>query len=203
MHNMVTELTRRLMIREGAKLAPTLYEHLDVAVVETRRALRLPERKYPHLHAYHRRAVLREGLEREMLPDGWKVDGNSRLGGQTILSNRELGASLRFLSESSVTANGVPHAGHSQARREQWYVPAAPLFPREDDRHMLLLMGLHGEPSLRIVHPIEPGRYNGYVACDFGIQLLRSEHTVAGEFVGDEEHTEFFVTIDAEESSDA
>lgn len=200
---MVTELTRRLMIREGAKLAPPLYEHLDLAVIETRRALRLPERKYPHLHAYHRRALLREGLERETLPDGWKVEGNSRLGGQTILANRELGATLRFLSESSVTANGVPHAGHTQARRERWWAPATPLVPFEDDGHMLLLMNVHGEPSLRIVHPIEPGRYNGYVACDFGLQLLRAEHSVADVFVGDEEHTDFFIKIDAEESNDA
>jgi hypothetical protein len=208
LNHMIDDVTRRLFIREAAALSQVLYEHLDLAVIETREKVRFPPAKEPHAHAFYRRAALRDGLEAEPLPGGWIVSGNSRMGSQIILRHLDYGASLRFLSESRVTSNGVPHAGLTQARRQAW-APPRPLFAMPGvpagHRDLLLLTDTTtAQPSMRIVRPIEPGRYSGNVACDFGIVLLRDTAAMSqAAFVGaDEEDDLFSVDIAAEEGED-
>ena len=206
---MVDDVTRRFFIREAGTLSPVLYENLDLAVIETRERVRFPATKEPHAHAFYRRAALRDGLEAEPLPGGWIVGGNSRMGSQIILRNPEHGASLRVLSESRVTSNGVPHAGATQARRDAWYAPPRPLFSMPPTptthRDLLLLTDTTGSlPTMRIVHPVEPGRYNGTVTCDFALSLLRDTAAMMNSaFAGADEEEDFFnVQITAEESED-
>ncbi|WP_438354002.1 hypothetical protein [Microbacterium sp. CJ88] len=201
---MLDDVTRRIIIREGALLSSTLYEHFDSAVAETRAKVRFPENQEPHAHAFYRRAAFRANLSMAPLPNEWIIDGNSRLGGQLILRHPDLGASLRVLSESKVTKDGVPHAGTSRARRAAW--SAIPMFRLhgESDAHrnFLLLTNSRSEPSaMRIVHTVDPGEYKGTVTCDFDVPVLRDEAAMAATFEGADEHENFFeVDIDAEET---
>lgn len=207
---MVTELTRRIVIREGSLLAAPLYEHLDAADAQTSQMLRgrLSEDKAPLAYAHVRRGLLRVGLASEELPGGWELRGNPRLGGQILLVHQDQGATLRVLSESRVTRNGVPHAGTTAARRAAWYQPLRPMFTglnfdESDHLHMLLLMNLRGDiPAWRIVHPIEPGKYNGSVDCDLAVNLIRDTDSAAGRFEADDEDIDFFRADVNEETGD-
>lgn len=210
LHSMVTELTRRIVIREGSLLAGLLYEHLDAAEAQTFQMLRgrLSEDKAPLAYAHVRRGLLRVGLASEGLPGGWEVRGNPRLGGQILLVHQDLGATLRVLSESRVTRNGVPHAGATAARQAAWYQPLRPMFTglnfdESDHLHLLLLMNLRGDlPAWRIVHPIEPGKYKGSVDCDLSVNLVRDTDSTAGRFEADDEDVDFFRADIDEESGD-
>lgn len=201
---MLDDVTRRIFVREASHLAPVLYEHFDAAIIATKR-LTIAEEKYPHAHALHRRGVFRDGLGGYTLPGGWTVGGNPRRTGQTILENAGLGARLRILSESTVTADGVPHAGSNYARRAAWRTLA--LFDDDivADRNMLLLTNARAAtPALRIVHPTEPGHYKGRVSCDFSVTMLR-EVDVMGDvsFDTSEDYEDFFVHLENEEGGDA
>jgi hypothetical protein len=202
MECLLDELTRRLFNREAGCLGPVLYELLDDAIASTL-ALPFPRDRFPHAHAAHLRASLRVSLERETLPEGWAAAGNTRRAGQTFLENTTLGASLRLLSESRVTTNGVPHAGHSRARRAVW--SQLSFFGRENvaDRTMLLLLDWYREePTFRIVHPVEPGRYKGKVACDYGVEMIREidELGNARFDTADDSDGDFFANIEEEET---
>ena len=198
---LMDDLTRQLIKREAAKLSPALFEHLDEAIASAA-GLPFSRERFPHAHAFHTRAVLRDALEREDLPEGWTVTGNTRSTGQTFLTNRDLGTTLRLLSESRVTTNGVPHAGRTRARRTQW--AQLSFFGHEgmSHRQLLLLMDTRAdEPALRIVHPLEAGKYKGKVACDFLVDMIREFDDVGNAtFDTAEEYIDFFADIDDEEA---
>ena len=195
---MIDDVTRRIITREANSLGPLLYDHLDIAIAATRSTLKVSEWKYPHLHSAHRRAILREGLEIAELPGGWQVSGNSRFNGQLILSEPTLGASLRFLADSYSNTDGIPHAGHTIARQRAWTDVSVPLFHMRDlapeHRDLLLLINARSsEPSMRIVHPLAPGRFSGTVPCDFQIKLARDTAEMADSpFAGSDEYENLF-----------
>ncbi|PZE39735.1 hypothetical protein [Curtobacterium sp. MCPF17_031] len=198
------EFTRQLIQREASSLSPSLFGCLDEAVASAA-GLPYPRDRFPHAHAMHVRAVFRGALEHEELPEGWTVTGNTRSTGQTFLTNVQYGTTLRLLSESRVTMNGVPHAGTSRARRAQWAQFA--FFGAEEvarrHRDLLLLMDTRAEePSLRIVHPIEEGKYKGKVACDFLVSMIREFDDVGNAvFDTEEEHLDFFANVEGEDEA--
>jgi hypothetical protein len=202
---MLSDVTRQMFVREAARLAPVLYDCLDHSSTAVH-TLPYSELRFPHAFAFHRRALFREALESVGgLPGGWLVSGNTRQAGQTILRQPDLGSSLRVLSESSVTTNGVPHAGSNAARRAEW--GSVMLFPTPivEDRDLLLLMNPKvTEPTLRIVHTTDPGRFKGTVPCDFAVAMLRSVDDFGdASFDTAEDFVDFFATLEDEESGDA
>lgn len=202
------ELTRQILNREAKLLAPTLYEALDGAVADAK-TIRFSEREQPHLHSAWRRAAFRETLKAEGLPGDWEVGGNSRQSGQTILVLEHAGIRLRLLSESSVTTNGVPHAGSTAARRHEWRTVTVPLsmFGGEaaPSRNLLLLMNTRSDtPTLRIVRTTEEGRFQGKVACDYRLVMHRDVDTLGNTtFDTTEDDINFYANIDREETGDA
>lgn len=208
MNNMLDNETRRFFIRETASLAPVLYPVLDDALAETTKRLKKYDaRDEPLLHAHHRRAAFRRRAKVEgVLPAGWMVGGNSRLGGQMLFTNQAERASLRVLSESKTNANGIPHAGHNLARQEAWL--GREVFSDGElisDRNLLLLMDTTLEmPSLRVVHTTSRGKYKGRVECDFRVPFLRdaAEYQHASFDGADEEEDLFAAFIEDEGLSD-
>ncbi len=196
MHNMLDDVTRQFFTQQGRLLSPVLYDALDLAIGETKRKITHAREQHPHLHALSVRADLRAGLTAETLPDGWKVAGNSRRSEQIFLQHPDSASSLRVLSESTVTTNGVPHAGHTRARRAAWSAPTAPLFVEPTliaDRDLLLLLrAWSGEPSMRIVHTVQSGQYKGNVPCDFEVPLLRDVAAMPERFEGSDEYEDLF-----------
>lgn len=204
-HIMLDDVTQRIVIREAALLSEQLYECFDTAARKTRKKLPFSETNEPHAHAFYRRAEFRARLSKEPLPGGWQVGGNSRLGGQLILHHSDLSMSFRVLSESRVTKNGVPHAGHTRARQAEWAeVPIFGIDGFTAHRRFLLLTNSRSTPSkMRLVHPIDPGKYKGTVACDFNKPVLRDSAAMAASFTGADEYQDFFtVKIDAVESDE-
>lgn len=202
------DVTRQLLIREGQKLSSPVYEALDAACAETMKDLKFSGHDHPHLHGLYRRAAFRTNLASGDLPEGWRVGGNSRQSEQLILEHSDHNATLRVLAESTVTANGVPHAGSNGARREAWsvQVPLFNLTGSNARRDLLLLCRVNlPEPTVRLVRTVSPGKYKGVVECDFGLPLMRDGSAVYhGVFPGDSEEVDLFsVEIESEESSDA
>lgn len=202
------EVTRRLLTREAMALAPTLYEALDDAVAEAR-GLRFPESKQPHLHSALRRAAFRENLEARGVPEGWTVGGNPRQSGQTILHLDGAGITLRVLSESTVTTNGVPHAGLNASRREEWRTVSMPLpifgegISEVASRALLLLMNSRSkEPTLRIVRTVSEGQYRGTVQCDYSLAMTRTIDVLGHATFDTKEDDNFYATLEQEESGD-
>ena len=208
---MMDDVTRGILRREGDALSRPLFDGIETAMAQSSDSLKqLPPRDYPHVFAGARRAFFRESLLQMGLPDGWMVRGNPRMNGQIVLAHEDLGITLRVLSESRVTANGVPHAGHTSARRDAWTVVQPTLFAmptsiRADRR--LLLLGRFDllEPSLRIVRPISPGKYQGNVPCDYGLVLRPAAQSWDDRsFAGSDEHEDLFnVNISKEEDGSA
>lgn len=203
------EITRRLLTREAMALAPSLYEALDDAVSEAR-TLRFPESRQPHLHSAYRRAAFRDNLEIRGMPDGWSVGGNSRQSGQTMLHLEGAGITLRVLSESTVTTNGVPHAGSNASRRAEWRSVSVPLAifgegtPEAASRSLLLLMNSRAaEPTLRIVRTVSEGHYRGTVPCDYSLAMTRTIDTFGHATFETSEDDNFYASLEQEESGDA
>ena len=191
---MPADFTLELIRREGNALAPVLYEHIDAAdALRAQRLEGLSHSKHPLAHAQVRRAVLREGLDEASLPNGWIVSGNTAQS-QIILRQPDLNMEMRLLAETRINPGRVPHAGHTSARQALW---TPPLFTLESDtRRLLLLMDFHSSlPGLRIVRPVEQGRYGKTVQCDLAIDLLRNVDIVTGTFLGDEVEVDFFASV--------
>lgn len=201
------EVTRRILNREAMSLAPTLYDALDIAVTEAKK-LRFPESEQPHLHSAYRRAAFRDTLRAQGLPNEWILDGNPRQSGQTILKLEHAGITLRLLSESTVTTNGVPHAGPNTVRRDQWRTVAVPLSifsgAEAGDRNLLLLMNARSDaPTLRIVRTTEAGRFHGTVACDYLLMMHRDVDNLGNAtFDTTEDDINFYASLVREDSGD-
>lgn len=195
MHNMLDDVTRQFFTQQGRLLSPILYEALDFAIADTKRKITHARGEHPHLHALSVRADLRAGLAQESLPAGWQIGGNSRRSEQIFLQHPASASSLRVLSESTVTTNGVPHAGLTRARKTAWSARAA-LFAAPTlfaDRDLLLLLNVwSGEPVMRIVHTVQSGQYKGNVPCDFEVPLLRDITAMPERFEGSDEYEDLF-----------
>lgn len=175
----------------------------------------LRHEKYPHLLPLTMRAEMREFLEANPAPNGWKVDGEPRLMGQLCLTHPELNMRMRFLKERRRTyPGGVPIAGKSQARRDQWRnVPLDLAFPdgatdMGDLIELLLLWDFLKADSLeefrlRIVHTLAPGIHGHAVPCDLILDVNDGGSVFSRlEFSGSPEDDDFFVIeIDEEEDS--
>jgi len=194
LHNMLDDVTRQFFTGQGRTLSPSLYDALDIAIADTRRNIKHSRDDHPHLHALSVRADLRAALNGSELPDGWQLSGNPRRSEQMFLQHPTSASSLRVLSESTVTTNGIPHAGHTQARQAAWGGRALFADPTLfADRDLLLLLNIWSEePSMRIVHTIRSGRYRGNVPCDFQVPILRDISAMPERFEGSDEYEDLF-----------
>lgn len=200
------------LVNHVAALGPLLHETMADAMGNADNQLKnLDHEKFPYLKPHLTRAYWRTELDQRALPHGWVVEGNSRLQGQTLLSNQDLNAKMRMVKERRRTyPGGVPPAGNSPSRRRAWSAtqPIEGLvIPGYENLHLeplnLLLcwdyasVGRSTDFLLRVVHTLEPGTYGETVKCDLvidiepggGIQEYR-------RFGGSDELEDFFETID-------
>lgn len=198
--------TRQLVEHEARLLGPRLFEGMAIAIDQAEtRATGLGRTKYPHLRPMIVRAELREYLETEGLPEGWAVDGNPTLMGQLFLKKPASGVKLRVLKERRRTyPGGVPTAGRSTRRRQDWATPLFPLSAMPDGaaptvNELLLLWDYAYKKevvegfTMRVVHPIEAGEYGRAVRCDvdFAIEAGGSVFERL-TFQGDNDEEDFF-----------
>jgi len=176
---------RAVIEAESRALGPTLHTGMATSLLAADGHMgRLRHTKYPHMLPMRLRCELREFLEEEGLPAGWRTGGDPRLMAQLFLSNDDLGLKLRVLKERRRTyPGGVPVAGRNAARREQWIAEPLPLeLPlavvkqqRKGPIPLLLLWDFAGEDltsfSLRIVHTLEAGVYGKRVALDLNLEV--------------------------------
>jgi len=211
---MTTDQIRATIRIETARLAPALYEGLAGAIAAADARFKgLEHRKYPQLRPLAVRAELREFLESEaQLPPGWQVTGNPALMCQLMLESRASGLRLRFLKERRRTyPDGVPVAGTSAARRQQWLQPLlvsdqAAVRGRAVAELLLLwdyriVEDRRDGFSLRVVHPMEPGMYGRAVRCDVDFAIEAGGSLFENlNFAGDHDPVNFFdVEVDLTE----
>jgi hypothetical protein len=197
---------RPFITQEAGVLSGTLTEGMATAMGQARAdSRRYPHKKFPHAMPMLLRCGMRMELEKQPLPAGWKLAGDSRLMGQLMLSHPELAIDLRFLKERRRTYSGsVPAAGRNPARRRAWSGDIA--FPfevesTEPERTTILwVWDFVGEPhdedtgfTQRLVHTIAPGTYGRAVPCDLSLDLLPGGGIFDRlEFAGGEDSTDFF-----------
>lgn len=163
-------------------LGPVLHAGMAVSLAASRsRGKGLAPEKYPHLLPGLLRCELREYLEREGVPPGWAITGESRKMGQLKLEHREHGLELRFLKERRRRyPGGVPVAGGTRARRDKWInqqldLQIPQVSTKEANTSLLLLWDFVESDmdrfSLRIVHTLEAGVYGKSVPCDLILEV--------------------------------
>src|SRR5438067_840419 len=95
---------RRMIEQQANALGPVLHTGVATALAAAgRRRQGLEHARYPHLLPFLMRAELREFLESNQLPDGWKVEGDPRKMGQLLLINEKNNLVTRFLKERRTT----------------------------------------------------------------------------------------------------
>jgi len=165
----------------------------------------LPYERYPHLLPLTMRAEFREYLERESIPGGWSVGGDSRAMGQLLLQHAELGLEMRFVKERRRSyPGGIPVAGKNAARRARWTQPPLDLHIPGASRtvidpvNLLLCWDFAARKTLdefrlRIVHTLAPGTYGSAVPCDL-ILDVENGGTIFTHlaFAGADEDEDFF-----------
>ncbi|QHB37877.1 hypothetical protein SEA_OPIE_34 [Gordonia phage Opie] len=190
----VIDTIRPLVAAETAKLAPTLYESVSLAIDGARtRMAGIDLSMYPAQFSGLVRVEVREDLVLRELPQGWSVAGDPRQMAQLVLINEEQDLLFRFLKENRANRGGVPHAGHNRARREVWSERPTQLAldfgsigtlqsdrPLDSDPMTFLLLWSPIDPAdldagftLRVVHTVEPGTHRQGVVCDMEIELLQ------------------------------
>ncbi len=202
------EETKAALTAQVRILGPYVYNALSYALGQSRkRCVGLPGQKYPHLLPMAVRCDMREFLEEVELPDGWTIEGNPCLMAQLFLKNADERAGLRFLKERRKTyPGGVPPAGRSAKRRNDWSVQDQPI-PHMGIAelepawtNLLLLWDLQDAPAeeeagftLRVVHTIAPGEYGRTVPLDFSLDVLPGGTIFDNlEFRGDDEEVNLF-----------
>jgi hypothetical protein len=101
---------RKVIETHAQALGPALHSGVATSLAAARQRTRgLAHDRHPHLLPLTVRAELREHLERERLPSGWEVGGDSRLMGQLLLNNPELGMQMRFVKERRSSSRWRPH----------------------------------------------------------------------------------------------
>lgn len=207
---MTSQDWRRIVEAEATSLGPRLYEGMSVAIASAdSRARGLTRTRYPHVRPLLVRCDLREYLESEHLPAGWRVDGNPALMGQLILVHTDLALRLRVLKERRKTyPYGVPPAGGNLARRREWQ--AALPIPHSAGRgqvELLLLWDYSKAPeagvafTLRIVHTTEAGAYGRAVKCDLDLEVVAGGTVFESlSFTGGEDDEDFFGEVDIDKA---
>lgn len=154
------------------------------------------------------RAWTRVELESASLAEGWTLAGDTNRMGQLII--RKPGVmDLRFLKGNPLQSGRVPHAGLGAARRAAWRQDPLPeLWPTTAQRHTFLLLWDYLDVeartegfTLRVAHPISPGRFGHRVPCDLDIEIPRGG-TMFEDLrfeAHDEEEDLFAVHIDSDE----
>jgi hypothetical protein len=182
---MFSDSERSTILTETKRLAPRLYEVVAVGLAKSRSRLsNIDHREHPVLLPLLLRADMRLLLEREGLPEGWEVGGDSRLMEELLFINRDLGLEQRFVKERRRTyPGGIRPAGHSKASRRYYTNPTLDLGPNYElpaptTVSLLTAWDLVDASdidlgfTLRIVHPLEPGVYGRAVKSDLSIDLL-------------------------------
>ena len=111
---------RSIIVNAVNELAPVLWAAQSAALAAANTRCRgLVHDKYPSLRPHLIRSELREYLEREHLPEGWVLGGDTRKMVQIYVRNETV--CLRYLKERRVTyPGGVPAAGRAPSRRAYW-----------------------------------------------------------------------------------
>ncbi|HEY8722168.1 hypothetical protein [Pengzhenrongella sp.] len=196
---MTTDVLRQAVQFQATKLGPRLFEGMSYATADAdRRVHGLDHTKYPHLRPLLTRSLLREYLESNGLPTGWRLEGNPALMGQLMLASPENQMIMRFLKERRrAYPGGVPVAGSSTARQQYWDLDGG---GRSDWEANLLLLwdyipvvdGIWGF-TLRIVNTIESGIFGREVRCDLNLDVVGGGEIFDNlEWQGDEQEQSFF-----------
>lgn len=208
MHRDTVEIQARV-------LGPVLHAGMATSLAAARRRVAgLSHDQHPHLLPLIIRAEFREYLERETVPSGWQIGGNSRLMGQLALKHPELGMEMRFLKERRRSyPGGVPTAGSNASRRRHWAQDPLDFFwpvlaePAFDPVNLLLCWDFASSESqdefrLRIVHTLAPGTYGSAVPCDLVLDVESGGSIFSRlRFTGSEDHQDFFkIDISEEEN---
>jgi len=212
---MSNDEARRVIQAQAEALGPTLHAGMAVSLAAAGQRMRgLAHDRYPHLLPLTMRAEFREHLEREGVPNGWALGGDSRAMGQLLLQHSELGLEMRFVKERRRSyPGGVPTAGKNSARRQRWtqdpldfLISGAPLSVINPLNRLLCWDFASGgnldEFRLRIVHTLEPGTYGAAVPCDL-ILDVEDGGTIFSrlKFAGSDDEEDFFkVEISEEEN---
>ena len=202
---------RPVITDEAAALSATLHEAVAAGLALARTSARpFPHKKFPHLLPMNVRCAVRMDLEQRTLPRGWSLAGNSRLMGQLVLHNMDLGLDLRFLKERRRTyPGGVSPAGRNPTRQHAWREPEALPFTDEELEALtavetvttvLWVWDFDGEPedlkggfTQRLVHTVEPGAFGRAVPCDLSLDLLPGGKIFDRlAFTGGQHETDFF-----------
>lgn len=196
------------------ELQPILVEAVAHGAVKSKLAINgIDSKKHPYLHPMALRANFRTYLDSMELPNGWYLAGDTKKMGQTLIVNENY--QLRFLKERKRTyPGGIPPAGRNAARRA-YYRQYQPKIPGLSD-----LEGLAGghtrenlvlawdyvnvdsvdEISLRLVRPIEPGKFGEAVPIDLVVPLDTMPDQ--WEFIGGEEELDMFKVDISEEGAE-
>jgi hypothetical protein len=118
---MSSEEARAAIETQAQALGSVLHAGLAVALTSAGKRMQgLSYDRYPHLLPLTMRAELREYLEREVIPNGWVVRGDSRAMGQLLLQQPGLGMEMRLVKERRRSyPGGVPTAGKNFARQQR------------------------------------------------------------------------------------
>jgi hypothetical protein len=207
--------TRNALTAEIRILGPDIYSALAEAIGRSQgRVAGLERTKYPHALPMMVRCDLRERLEVNGLPNGWKLAGDSRLMGQLSLEKHDAGIDIRFLKERRRTyAGGTPPAGRNPARIRAWSNGSIHTWSSQDDplaglplavnepevSRLLMLWDSQARAAedagftLRVVRPMAPGRYGRRVPLDFSLDVLPGGTIFDNlEFRGDPQHEDLF-----------
>jgi hypothetical protein len=212
---MSNDEARRVIEAQAQALGPTLHAGMAVSLAAAGQRMRgLAHDRYPHLLPLTMRAEFREYLEREAVPNGWALGGDSRAMGQLLLQQSELGLEMRFVKERRRSyPGGVPTAGSNSARRQRWtqgpldfLIPDAPQSVI-NPVNLLLCWDFASrekldEFRLRIVHTLAPGTYGAAVPCDLILDVEVGGNIFSRlKFAGSDDEEDFFnVEITEEEN---
>lgn len=205
------ERVSQLVLDRVGVIAPLLDEAMAGAILQAEtRARGLGHPRYPHLRPLTIRADVREALEAEPLPAGWRIAGDPRKMGQLILVDEISGMTLRMLKAPYTQPDGVPHAGANQARRVAWTQSPFPDHATQSaliDEAMLagqcfLLIWAYVDPddrtagyTLRVVHTLVPGAFGESTRCDLDLVIPRGGQVDEGNlaFAGSDADEDLFL----------
>lgn len=206
--------TLRVRVQKVYQLSQYLWEAQAGALADSEaRAKGFDHHVYPSTRPMLMRPCFRESLLDLGLPQGWTLGGDTTKMVQIYLCDDESGIRLRYLKERRATyPGGVPAAGHNQARRCYWQPP---LFDCPESNgcpsptNLLLLWDYLDSTqredgfSLRIVHPVAPGRWGEKTPIDLSLNIPNSDYMESGlEFKSYPEDTDFFADLSEETGVD-
>lgn len=185
---MTDDSLKSLVERQVGVASLGLYEGVTTGFAEARASWdRHDEPDYRWLLSMTARARMRHHWETHLPAEGWTVEGNAALMGQTILVSPDRKVTLRLLKENpNIHPGGVPYAGHNAARRATWLqdpLPSLSLTLNPEvatlTTECLLLWDYEwdkGVPrvSTRVVHTIGTGQYGVRVPIDLSYQIVPS-----------------------------